>query len=195
MKELTLPLSEIKPYQNNAREIHQAIPVVAESIKRFGYIVPIVVDKKHVIITGHTRYEALKLLGYTEARVIVSEMSKALANEYRIVDNRSAEIAEWDRDRLIAELRAIEGGMEPFFKAEEYKDLMSELLSLDEAQHSQAEIENRKLELDGHFQKLHANMEKRTQFVHCKHCGKRFGFDTDIVGFGKEWQPNEQPKS
>lgn len=98
-------LSEIKPYWRNARKNEQAVEAVIDSIKEYGYNVPIVVDSRGVIITGHTRYTALKRMEETEAYVIVSDMSEAQAKEYRIIDNKTSELAKWDNELLIPELR------------------------------------------------------------------------------------------
>lgn len=71
MELITLPLEEIKPYENNPRVNDIAVDAVAESIQQCGYVQPIVVDENNVILAGHTRYKALKKLGYTECRVAV----------------------------------------------------------------------------------------------------------------------------
>lgn len=98
-------LSEIKPYWRNARKNERAIEAVIDSIKEYGYSAPIVVDKKGVIIAGHTRFKALSRLEYTEAHVVVSDMDEARAKEYRIIDNKTSELATWDQELLIPELR------------------------------------------------------------------------------------------
>lgn len=101
-----LPIDEVKPYWRNPRVItDEAVKQVSESIKRFGYQQPIVVDKKHVIVAGHTRYAALRQLGYTEVQVIVSDLPAKKAQEYRVVDNKVAEYSSWDDDALVQELR------------------------------------------------------------------------------------------
>ena len=187
MKSLTLKLAKIRPYANNPRDITPAVEAVKESIRRFGYIVPIVVDEDHVIITGHTRYRALTELGWTEALVIVSDMSQARANEFRIIDNRSSEIALWDRDRLVAELRSIREDMGIFFDAKELGILMGQLLDSQNKTVDEDEIERTQKELTSHFEVLAENMKGRTMFVDCQHCGKNFGFDSQIQGFGKEY--------
>ena len=57
---LEIELTELIPYENNPRNNEEAIETVANSIKTFGFIVPIVVDRNNVIIAGHTRYKAAK---------------------------------------------------------------------------------------------------------------------------------------
>jgi len=106
---VVLDLEEIKPYWRNPRRIPQeAVDAVAESISRYGYQQPIVVDREHVIIVGHTRYQALKQLGYTEVPVYVADMPEEKAREYRLVDNRTQEMTSWDHDSMVAELREFE---------------------------------------------------------------------------------------
>lgn len=99
-----LPLDTIVPYWRNPRDNDLAVEKVADSIRLYGYQQPIVVDTNLTIIAGHTRYRALKHLGWTEAPVLVSDMDEAKAKEYRIIDNRTSEYATWNQD-LILELK------------------------------------------------------------------------------------------
>lgn len=104
-----LPVDEIIPYWRNPRKIPQvAVDAVAESIERYGYHQPIVVDSDKVIIVGHTRHAALKQLGITEVQVYVADLPEAKAREYRLVDNRTSEMSVWDRDALMSELQGWE---------------------------------------------------------------------------------------
>ena len=66
MKYVKKKLSELKPYENNPRINDEAVDDVAESIKQCSYIAPIIIDEDGVILAGHTRYKALKKLGYKE---------------------------------------------------------------------------------------------------------------------------------
>lgn len=102
-------LSEITPYDNNPRQNEKAIEVVANSIKEFGFKTPIVVDKFNIIINGHTRYKAALKLGLTEAPVVVADkLSPEQVKAYRIMDNRTSELAEWDVELLLGELKDLE---------------------------------------------------------------------------------------
>jgi ParB-like chromosome segregation protein Spo0J len=80
---------------------------VVASINQFGFNQPIVIDRNNVIIAGHTRYQALVRLGWTTAPCVVLDVDEEKAKAYRIADNKTAEYAEWDDDKLIAELREI----------------------------------------------------------------------------------------
>lgn len=109
-KELkTLKLADIKPYENNPRQNDQAVEAVKESIKQCNYIAPIIVDENNFILAGHTRYKALKELGRKEAEVlIVSGLSEAQKKKYRLLDNKTNELASWDIDLLEIELEDID---------------------------------------------------------------------------------------
>ena len=99
-------IREIKPYGKNPRKNDASVKYVAQSIKDFGFKVPIVVDKDGVIIAGHTRYKAANSLGLTEVPVIVAEdLSDAQVKAYRLADNKVGEFSEWDIDLLAEELQ------------------------------------------------------------------------------------------
>jgi hypothetical protein len=104
-------LSEIRPYDRNPRIIPQAaVDAVAKSIRAFGFRQPIVVDGDGVILAGHTRYKAAQQLGLTEVPVVWQvDITPIQARGYRIADNKTAEIAAWDRDALDAEIKDIAG--------------------------------------------------------------------------------------
>lgn len=102
-------IDEIKPYEKNPRYNDNAIKAVAKSIKEFGFNVPIVIDKNNVIICGHTRYKASKLLGLDKVPVIkADDLSSAKAKAFRIADNKTSELASWDFDKLKDELLTID---------------------------------------------------------------------------------------
>lgn len=101
-------IGRLRPYEANPRENGNAIPAVAESIRRFGFTVPVVADGDGVVIAGHTRLYAARSLGMERVPVVVaSDLTEAQARALRIADNRVAEMATWDREALDAELRAI----------------------------------------------------------------------------------------
>jgi hypothetical protein len=104
-----LPIEKVQPYFRNPRRIpSEAVEAVAESIRRYGYQQPIVVDKDDVIIVGHTRLQALQRLGWKEVPVYVSDLPEDKAREYRLVDNRTSEMTDWDHETLVMELREFE---------------------------------------------------------------------------------------
>lgn len=100
-------LTDITPYYNNPRDNRPAVEPVIESIKRFGFIKPIVVDSKGVIIVGHTRYLAAVHMSLDKVPVVFTDMDGELAKQYRIADNKLAEKSVYDEDALIQELKAM----------------------------------------------------------------------------------------
>ena len=103
-----LPLSEIKPYENNPRYNESAVDAVAQSIKEFGFKNPIIVDKHKVIIAGHTRYKASQQLGLEEVPcIIASDLTEEQVKAYRLVDNKVGELAEWDFLKLEKEITGL----------------------------------------------------------------------------------------
>jgi len=98
-------LAEIKPYDKNPRDNEAAVQLVANSIKEFGFKVPIVVDKAGVIVCGHARYKAAQLLGLSEVPCIVADdLTPAQIRAYRLADNKVAEASQWDFEKLDDEL-------------------------------------------------------------------------------------------
>jgi hypothetical protein len=117
MKVKVVKLSEIFPYYDNPRDNTNAVEPTKESIKRFGYVKPILVDKAGVIIAGHTRYVAAYQLGMEFVPVVYSDMDDEMAKKYRILDNKLAEKSSFDEDQLLEELRNMEvpTDMQAFF--------------------------------------------------------------------------------
>lgn len=117
MKVKSVKLSEIFPYYDNPRDNTNAVEPTKESIKRFGFVKPILVDKNGVIIAGHTRYVAAYQLGMEFVPVVYSDMDDEKAKKYRILDNKLAEKSSFDEDQLLEELRNMEvpTDMQAFF--------------------------------------------------------------------------------
>ena len=92
-----MKVSDIRPYEKNPRLNEGAVDAVAASIKEFGWRAPIVVDREMVIICGHTRLLAAKKLGLDVVPVHVADnLTPEQVQAYRIADNKTGEIAEWD---------------------------------------------------------------------------------------------------
>jgi ParB-like chromosome segregation protein Spo0J len=102
----TLPINELKPNSRNARtHSKRQIRQLADSIKSFGFLVPILVDDDRVVIAGHGRYAAAKLLGLQQVPVIeVTGLSEAKCRALALADNKIAANGGWDRERLAKEL-------------------------------------------------------------------------------------------
>ena len=107
-KILFIKLSSLKPYSKNAKKHpKKQIEQVAASIKEFGFNQPIVVDKNNVVIVGHGRLEAAKLLGLDEVPVLIVDLSEEQAKAYRLADNKLNE-SDWDMDLVIEELKGLD---------------------------------------------------------------------------------------
>ena len=98
-------LKDIKPYEKNPRKNDRAVDAVANSIREFGFKVPVVIDKDNVIVCGHTRYKAAKKLGLKSVPCVVADdLTDEQIKAYRLADNKVSELAEWDIDLLGEEL-------------------------------------------------------------------------------------------
>ena len=101
-------LKDIKPYEKNPRKNDNAVEYVTNSIKEFGFKVPIVIDKDGVIVAGHTRYKASKKLGIEKVPCIIADdLTDEQIKAYRLADNKVGESAKWDEGLLGAELSEI----------------------------------------------------------------------------------------
>lgn len=115
MNILQIPIEEVTPYTNNPRCNDTNVNSVAESIKEFGFKVPIIIDKNNVIVAGHTRVKAAKMLGLESVPCIMADdLSEEQVNAFRLADNKVAEAAEWDFDKLEEELNNISIDMSVF---------------------------------------------------------------------------------
>ncbi len=102
-------LTDIKPYANNAKKHDKTqIANVAESIKQYGFVQPIVIDRDGAIVIGHCRALAAKKLGMEEVPcVCVDDLTPEQVNALRLVDNKSNE-SDWDMDALASELSKLD---------------------------------------------------------------------------------------
>ncbi len=105
MKVQSLPISDIKPYEQNPRKNNAAVAGVMRSIQEYGFQQPLVLDVNHEVVVGHTRLKAADALGMTEVPCVVAEgLTDEQVKAYRIMDNKSGEVAEWDYDLLKGEV-------------------------------------------------------------------------------------------
>jgi len=108
-------VSELQEYENNPRNNEEAIKAVANSIKEFGFKVPIVITSDNVIIAGHTRLKASVSLGLEEVPCIIADdLNEAQIKAFRLADNKTAELATWDLSKLEQELSEIDMDMLQF---------------------------------------------------------------------------------
>ena len=149
-------LSEIKPYKKNAKKHDETqIKNVMQSIKEFGVVQPIVVDRNNTIIIGHCRYEAMKRLGYDQLQddwVKVVDLSEEEAEKLRLLDNKLNE-SEWDFELL--------------------KDLVPSIDFSDFEIDFNLPEEVQDINLDD-FSEDSPPKEKEPKKIQCPHCGEWF---------------------
>ena len=92
--------SKLKPWEDNPRINDEAVDAVAKSIESFGFNVPILCDQRLTIIVGHTRWKAAEKIGMKSVPVIVLEISETQRKAFAVADNKTAEIADWDYQKL-----------------------------------------------------------------------------------------------
>lgn len=134
-----ISLEQIQPYENNPRNNDEAVDYVANSIREFGFKVPIVVDSNGTIIAGHTRYKAAKQLGLESAPCVVADdLTDEQVKAFRLADNKVSEIATWDYEALNIELCEIMGiDMEDFgFSELEFDEDQDEIDLVDEDEYT-----------------------------------------------------------
>jgi ParB family transcriptional regulator, chromosome partitioning protein len=171
----TLNIKDIKPYWRNPRSNAEAVAKVKESIEKFGYNQYISVDKANVIITGHTRFQALTQLGYQDIKVIEVDLTDQEAKQYRIIDNKVGEIAGWTDD-LVIELKEIDDQdlMASFFDED-----ISALISKSVGQEGAPDITDEDLDkaggkLDKNFEKLGDEYKDSFKDITCPKCAHEF---------------------
>lgn len=151
-------ISEINEYQNNPRINDEAIEPVMESIKNFGFLVPIVLDKNDVIIAGHTRKKAAEKLHIETIPCIYAEyLTEEQVRAFRLADNKTAEFSQWDIEKLEKELSDImDIDMESLFHFADF------------------DTENIDVSDDDFLQQYESSQNKKNKMIVCPHCGKEF---------------------
>lgn len=149
-------LTELVPYEKNPRKNDDAVKYVQESIREFGFKVPIVIDNNGVIIAGHTRWKAAKNLSLKEVPCIIADdLTEEQVKAFRLADNKVAEFSSWDLDILpdeLEELLNFDFDMEPF---------------------GFMHIEETDINLGDFFEPAEQK-EKEPKKVQCPHCGEWF---------------------
>lgn len=108
MQAIQIEIEKLIPYENNPRYNDDAVQYVVESIRNFGFKVPIIIDADNVIVAGHTRLKAAEQLGLKQVPCIVADdLTEEQIKAFRLADNKVGEIAEWDYDLLQKELADI----------------------------------------------------------------------------------------
>ena len=160
MKVIEKKLSEIKPYENNPRNNDDAVQYVANSLKKFGWKQPIVIDKDGVIVAGHTRYRAALQLGMKTAPCVVADdLTEEEIRGYRLADNKTAEMAGWNFPLLDLEL--------------------AEFATFDMSDFGFADFNHD--DIDDFFENAdNVEKEEKLHVITCPHCGERIVLTKDF---------------
>ena len=177
-------LTELKPYENNPRNNDEAAEYVANSIKEFGFKVPIVVDKDGVIVAGHTRLKAAERLGLkTVPCIVADDLTPEQVKAFRLADNKAGEIATWDFEKLNIELDGItdidmgELGFDDIDIKDDFEDINDEGLEGTKSYDHKLRVDNITLILtDEEFQMF---KDKLDEYVDIN--GVTFGFMKEVL--------------
>jgi len=158
-----LGINKIKPYKNNPRDNKNAVDYVVNSIKAFGFRVPLVLDAQHEIVAGHTRYEAAKRLKIQALPVVMAEdLSEEQIKAFRLADNQTQTLSSWDFSSLMTELDKIDEFDMSLFGFAKFDDDVGE------------EYSGKTSNLD-HGKELDLNQFEEDELnCVCPHCGFRF---------------------
>lgn len=146
-------IEELREYENNPRHNDGAVDAVAESIKQFGFKVPIIIDADGVIVAGHTRRKAAEKLGLkTVPCIVADDLTPEQIKAFRLADNKTGELASWDFEKLEEELAALsEVDMSAF-----------------------GFVVNEDINIDDFFTEAEEKTEKEPKKIQCPHCGEWF---------------------
>jgi len=124
MKIVLKSVYDLIEYDNNPRHNDEAVEAVANSIREFGFKVPIIITSEDVIVAGHTRLKASKKLGLTEVPCIVADdLTEEQIKAFRLADNKTSELATWNFEALMDELDNIDMNMLQFGFEDLYDDI------------------------------------------------------------------------
>lgn len=154
---IEMSVDALIPYENNPRRNDQAVDKVALSISAFGFKVPIIIDADDVIVAGHTRLKAAKKLGLKTVPCIrADDLTDEQIKAFRLADNKVSEFAEWDEEKLLAELEELENIDMSLYG---FDELEKELSQFDEDM------------LNELFEDA-PEKEKQAKTIKCPHCGE-----------------------
>lgn len=152
MEIINKKIDELIPYEKNPRLNDDAVEYVANSIKEFGFKVPIIIDKNNVIVAGHTRLKASKMLGLEEVPCIIADdLNEEQIKAFRLVDNKVSEYSQWNFELLEEEMKELDIDMGEF-GFESLNDLTD----------------------DDFIQDTEITKEKENKTIICPNCGMEF---------------------
>ena len=176
-------LQELRPYEKNPRKNDAAVEKVANSIKTFGFKVPLVIDTDNVIVCGHTRFKAAQKLGLNKVPCVVADdLSPELIKAFRLADNKVAELSYWDFEKLGFELDELKNvgldlsvlgfdlphvDVNDFFEEVETKKIKPE-----KAKSEEPETQKFSTEQANENYKNFEDIANKKKIIICPHCGK-----------------------
>lgn len=179
------------PYANNPRHNDDAVQYVANSIKEFGFKVPIVVDRNDVIVCGHTRLKAAKLIGLaTVPCVVADDLTPEQIQAFRLADNKVSEAASWDDDLMTDELRQLDD-MNLDFSMDDFGFDLSNLNPADDA--AEEEMTNERQRTMEAYNLVDYDPARTAGFYQMPLLHASKGIPSELVGFNYMLTTDPQP--
>lgn len=145
-------IEELKAYENNPRRNDSAVEAVAESIRTFGFKVPVIIDADGVIVAGHTRVKAAEALNLeTVPCIVADDLTPEQIKAFRLADNKTGELATWDFEKLEAELAELDN-----IDMSAFGFMLAEDVNID----------------DFFVEDNETKKEKEPKKIQCPHCGE-----------------------
>lgn len=152
-----MKVDELIPYENNPRNNDDAVKYVANSIREFGFKVPIIIDKNNVIVAGHTRLKAAQELQLEYVPCIIADdLTDEQIKAFRLADNKVSEFAGWDYALLDLEM----ANLDEMFDFEEFG----------------FQVSKKEIDFDNFFEDSEKT-EKEPKMIECPHCGEKFALE------------------
>jgi ParB-like chromosome segregation protein Spo0J len=170
LKIILKPIDEIYPYPNNARVNNATVKVLVKLIERVGFNVPIVIDREGVIVKGHARHKAAKILKMDRVPCIVSENSKEKNDRDRVVDNKISELSSWDAEKLQFEIESVETDLTEI--GLDFKELRVGIEDVDQSDIDEAKARQNYQQGDHPLNGFMA--------VTCPYCGGSFEYEVKV---------------
>lgn len=177
METVLKKVKDLKPYENNARLNDDTISRLSESIENYGYVVPIVIDEKNVIVTGHARLKAIQNLGWKTVHCVISNLSDDQNKEYRIIDNKIQDISEWNDDLLVTELRGLQHIASEFDL--KVNTALETSYGMFDDNVTTEDIANQENKIETGFVDRADSANEGLVEIACEHCGANFGIEVD----------------
>lgn len=196
-------IQDIKPYHRNPRQHEHTIPQLKESIKKYGFKIPIIITKNNTIITGHARYQAVNQLQGTLNKYIktitnktkkeqlkkinngqiptikATDLTKKETKELRIIDNKLTENSTWDIEKLNLEIKEIDNIIG--FTQAELDQIIDDDTKIEFDNYTQEDLQETQNELQNHHNQLSQDKKQRKIKIICPHCQETILLDKNEI--------------